>query len=993
MSVHKLNNFKVELKELEVKIEKYPMAESSNLIENFLIIGYEEIYFQEVIYKNFQLSNLNPEFEKNEIKSRKGSDIKLCCKEYKCRCFPTILGSISSDFSGGIFDGNQIIEKVFPIPPCCYYGYNEYPHEPINVVFTNIQNNVVNIGYAYIFYENKIINKLKIYLPKAFVIISQYPFFNIFNHLCKEVKKLYNNEQLQIPIEIQIYNIVNFVPAPINSNMKMTLIPGEELFEINRCKTKEEFIALEKQEKYYLNQLSGYRCSDINFSELFSVLSVETIVEVYLELFSGKTIGFFSKYIEILNLTMYIFQQFLFPLAPNENVAGLSPLKFFCSENIDQYIVGFVCGYDDLDNYNPFRELRTGEFRCLSDVEENSDLDYNIFKCDYILDLDKKILKEQDKYNNGTEVEEIKQNQKLSEYFRKVIGGSVNNNSLLDTSIFKLLGKLKEISYKLTSYQHNSSCLPKFFNCSDSNDLLNRSILDAFYQFNLSIAYIYYLKVSTYNGDYRLSKEKQDIKIKTREESGLNEDEYLFFFSFSNSLYCNVLGNFIGGYSKNEPIIYKAPKRIFEKLLTLKKILNDEKYFQYILDIYDSVYIIKNESQEMNLEKNDKNQKRNEKSGKKRENKYDKLININQESNENLNKEDKYKTIITFLEFYKYYFTSPKIANYFYYIVNSDYVDGKLNKNNRQNIKYTYKYKKIDFDQNLILKYIYLLKQMDRQTKLRCFKLTDDNIKTEQIITNNFISSCIGQFYINSKLIDYKDLIRYCILGIVALSASKHKLVHFTEQIYQIINKLNFSLRKIIEIILSISLRLFSKEEKKNLFIYEKYFNLYTEDVEKRKIFPNDELIILEKKINEFTNSIKRTRVEIIQEDYKKLIQIDEKKRYNLKFDKKRANEIKAPSYSFGVNEINKLKINFEAKKFKVNFDYTYSFITMYDIISSILNQYYEDLDDSKINKEEYNKLILYLIYYTTILNDDFPKDTSFFLFYCLDLNVKMNMK
>ena len=254
-----------------------------------------------------------------------------------------------------------------------------------------------------------------------------------------------------------------------------------------------------------------------------------------------------------------------------------------------------------------------------------------------------------------------------------------------------------------------------------------------------------------------------------------------FFFSFSNSLYCNVLGNFIGGYSKNEPIIYKAPKRIFEKLLTLKKILNDEKYFQYILDIYDSVYIIKNESQEMNLEKNDKNQKRNEKSGKKRENKYDKLININQESNENLNKEDKYKTIITFLEFYKFYFTSPKIANYFYYIVNSDYVDGKLNKNNRQNIKYTYKYKKIDFDQNLILKYIYLLKQMDKQTKLRCFKLTDDNIKTEQIITNNFISSCIGQFYINSKLIDYKDLIRYCILGIVALSASKHKLVHFTE--------------------------------------------------------------------------------------------------------------------------------------------------------------------------------------------------------------------
>ena len=342
------NSLRVELKDLEVKIEKYPMAESPNLIENFLILGYEDTYYQEVILKNLPTANLVQEFEKTDNKMRKGSEsTKFFLKEYKCRSFPTILGSISSNFTGGIFDGNQIIEKVFPVPPSAYYGLIEnYPHEPTNVVFSNIQNNVVNIGYGYIFYETKIYNnKLKIYLPKAFVVISQYPFFSIFNNLCKEVRKLYSNEQLQIPIEIQIYNIVNFVPAPINSSMKMTLVPAEELFEINRCKTKEEFFNLKKQEKYLLAQLSGYRCSDINFSELFSVLSVETIVEVYLELFSGKTIGFFSKYIEILNLTMYIFQQFFFPLAPNENVAGLSPIKFYCSENVDQYIIGFVCAY------------------------------------------------------------------------------------------------------------------------------------------------------------------------------------------------------------------------------------------------------------------------------------------------------------------------------------------------------------------------------------------------------------------------------------------------------------------------------------------------------------------------------------------------------------------------------------------------------------------------------------------------------------------------
>ena len=77
------------------------------------------------------------------------------------------------------------------------------------------------------------------------------------------------------------------------------------------------------------------------------------------------------------------------------------------------------------------------------------------------------------------------------------------------------------------------------------------------------------------------------------------------------------------------------------------------------------------------------------------------------------------------------------------------------------------------------------------------------------------------------------------------------------------------SLRKFIEIILSITLRLFSREKDKNLFIYEKYFNLYDEAIVKRQIFPNDELIILEKKINEFKNNIRGTWKEIDQKDLK----------------------------------------------------------------------------------------------------------------------------
>ena len=267
MKLRRPEDIGINLEDLEVKIEKYPMAESPRLLENFLIIGYEDIYFQEVILKNLQPINNNPEIERPESK-RKGSDNKIYLKEYKPRNLPTILGSISSDFTGGIFDGNQIIEKVYPIPPQIYYGYYENPSQDVlnqtNIVFTNIQNNVVNIGYAYTFYESKFINKYKICMPKAFVIISQYPYFKMFSQLSNEIEsQFYLNEQ--IPLEIQIYNIINFVQAPIDTGLKYVLIPEQELNIIKAFKNQEKFFYSEKQNKYYIPQAPGYRATEINF--------------------------------------------------------------------------------------------------------------------------------------------------------------------------------------------------------------------------------------------------------------------------------------------------------------------------------------------------------------------------------------------------------------------------------------------------------------------------------------------------------------------------------------------------------------------------------------------------------------------------------------------------------------------------------------------------------------------------------------------------------
>ena len=227
--------FNVDLKSLEVQIEKYPMAESKNMFESFFIIGYDDLYYQEKIIKKTSVL-INDKKEELNSKEKKNSE-KIFSKFY-CRNLPTILSSITSDFTGPILNGNQIIENVFPIPPAILYDFEgkEIPNEKKNnfVIFSNIQNEVVNYGYGHIFYEKKNYKEIVLYIPKAFVIISQYPFFRIFNQLCEEILELFNKnqQQLQIPIEIQIYNIINFVPASINTGLKMTLIPREELIRL-----------------------------------------------------------------------------------------------------------------------------------------------------------------------------------------------------------------------------------------------------------------------------------------------------------------------------------------------------------------------------------------------------------------------------------------------------------------------------------------------------------------------------------------------------------------------------------------------------------------------------------------------------------------------------------------------------------------------------------------------------------------------------------------
>ena len=926
----------------EIKIEKYPMAESPNLIEYFLIMGFEELYIQEKIIKNFN-EKILLELDEEEQKNKKINPETKIFKEYKCRHFPTILSSIGSNFSKTI-PSELLIKKVFPIPPPVFYTtIDNLIYEPysLNIVFTNIQNNIVNIGYAYLFYENRIIfNKAKIYIPKAFVIISQYPFFNTFNKLCQELlENQFKNKYLQIPIEIQLYNIINFIPSPINEKINITFFPSYELSEISKYESDLDFIHLNRQQIYTLNQLSGYRQSEIDISVIFCVLPVDIIIETYVQLLTGRTIAFFSKNIEILNTTLYVFQQFFYPLSPDETVNCLSPTRYFCTEFYSQNIVGFLCSYEDINNFNPFKENDENKCKRLSEEEENEDLDFNLFSCDFVLDLDKKNLEYVENNNELENYEEYKENTlKILEYTKKLLSPhKEDENSYLECSLKKLYTDLKEISLK--SYKEKQK-IPNFFSAENK---FNRKIQNAFYQFNLDISYEYYDRISNYNGNYILNKNEQIKNPKTLQESGLKEQEYLFLLLFSNTLYCNILNNFVGGYSNDEPLLYKTPRLIFENFLNIKKLPSDLKNDNNYLDIIDIIYSKKEQ------EKN-----------------------------------------ISFLDFYKYY--KKKLEISIYNLVNNKYVDAKINKNNRQNIKYYYEYKTIDLDKNLIMEYIYILDGIKNDEKKKLF-FPNKNFPPiynpiNEKITSRFIYNSFEKYYINSKYLDYVNILVLCIINILALSIHKKTLIPYTLTIYSLFQNLSVSVRKYTEIILSITLRLFLKEKSQNYNIYQKYFNLYQFSIEANGIFPNDELITLKKIIGCCKNEEEERFSEAFNERYKKIEKIEVKKLYSINCNKKDKDNLLLIQ-NLNISSTIGGTIKFKSKYYKnkeIKIENIYSPKSIYNITNDMLDNYYNSLDFKKINKIEYEKIIIHLLYYSRLIENKLPKDINKFLFYCFDL-------
>lgn len=247
-----------------VNFKKFPFnGKSQNLFEYFLIIGYEKYNI------------------KNEIIPNYFKDPKLCYE-------PTIINTIISNNITEMLDNDLIMKFVFPHQPSIT-ATSDLNYEPTttSIIFSCNSDNLNATsknpfnGFALIFNEAFIHNSTKIFIPKAMCIISQFPYFSFYNYLTKELLNFFKNKT-EIPIEILLYNLLNFIPSPINFPLKISPLPYKDISTYTNFRTSVTELKSQtiNTQSYSISQLLGYPVLNFNLSDIFNILNINLVVEI-----------------------------------------------------------------------------------------------------------------------------------------------------------------------------------------------------------------------------------------------------------------------------------------------------------------------------------------------------------------------------------------------------------------------------------------------------------------------------------------------------------------------------------------------------------------------------------------------------------------------------------------------------------------------------------------------------------------------------------------
>lgn len=565
------------------------LGNASNFFDQFILLGYSNDEKSKDILRNIKqqqqnnLANILKDntSEKESLINIQQMNKSILYEVYENSTKPTVLHSICYNNSNQIgVDASNVVNFIFPNKPKIYFINNSedinnnlqienyLSKKENNVIFClnsdSIKNQEKNLiyGYGYVFYEKWKSFQCGLYLiPKAFVFLCKYPYYSHLNTLAKDIHKIFISSQ--IPIEIILFNIINYTPGQMKCDFTLNYFP--ENYYNNKqyavCKMRYPFI-------------SGYPLIDFNAYEILNILPVELIIKTFIFNFLEIDMIVFSNTLELLNVFLFFLYFINYPC--NDTIYLWHIISISKEELINQNVeskfigkpfttmIGIHCSYNENINTSRFsHEL-------------------------IIVDLDKKEIKYKAEENKTSKI------LSLFKYLNSVFETKAQKIAKYEQNIRILYEKLENIAIKIINSNNTpqNKYKPNFFKLNENNYQQNKFIQELFYSFTLNcikplynsfrfdISFISTNKNSNIQTEYPIIEKIQLIEWE--------QNEQVFYELFQNTnKYSFLINNFLYNYEALDN--YKLPLLFSEIFLNSGNSYENEFSIGHF-DIIDSFY-------------------------------------------------------------------------------------------------------------------------------------------------------------------------------------------------------------------------------------------------------------------------------------------------------------------------------------------------------------------------------------------------------------------
>lgn len=792
-------------------IKKYPyLGYSPNLIEYFGIIGYSETFIPELISS---IKNLNSNPNSNNQSQLKN------ISPYP----PTVLSSITSNNDYGIVDNELIITQLYPDNPKIFIVEQNQPEpEKSNAIYSfcfdslDGQTKLFYTCFGFKFYEIFKDEEDKYYIPKAFCIISQYPFFNAFFNICNNLYDILNEKKNVVPFEILLYNIINYIPSPINTKLELYLFTTDE-----------------KDPKIELNQLSGYPNLDFDLFEIFNLLPLNLILQIYVLTFLEQNLLFFSSNLEILNVVMYIMYMFNYPCNDSTYFWHIVSVgkNNLVEENkfvgkIMLSLLGVNCTYDPSIDTSAFAESH------------------------YVVDIDNKKLIYKESLNiSMDEKEDSNKLINLVNYVENIFKEKNVNSSIIKRPLVKLKNRLEDYLYeKIPNFTTNpKKNFVNFFKTEKSTKhSINIRLLEFFYDCNLSLLINFYNDNQLTSSFDKIIKEENNGSEHSINISKYYEEEEKYFCElFRNSVkYKIYFDNFLSEFEVVD--VFRIPF-LFSQMFIELKLKDEEEISCENIDYFNLI---------------------------------DQLYRLT--NNQLFHKR------INFKSFDQNY--NEKISRYFKRFFINDYDNRVFVKNAKEetgknDIQKGSRYQLINMNKKIINRYIYLLQNFFEVQDIENMfpHIKKKEAKVIKIIDRRVIYQLIKNKLIEKKFISSLNFLIYTLAYIVSLTITLHpfeQMISFLAEIQEAFKLIKYFMPHYIYTIIKSIYKyyLINKETQKyptmSLSHIKMYFYFLANFIRSQFILPNEEMMFILKSF--FSDIIFQEREEINSLDEQKKAKLNE---------------------------------------------------------------------------------------------------------------------